>query len=862
MSQEKPVLSSGTLEPDGDTSQENSHSRVYSRIVEPGGSNFNAYAINEERLGRVPHALSQLRDRHHDDSVILVSQHDTLLPTTTTAATTLLAGGTGIGTDSALTRIRKAPGPCTDVEAVSTRRLSQEPEKRRRISHSVIDLTQSTIFHTDVNTHHDGGVTGGPGPGVGTAAAASTAAGTAAGTAAAALSSSFHINPELRPLPPILTTASTLCAASGSPVPVLHHHPHQQQQQHAQRHHHHHNNNNNNNNNDNDDNDDGDDDGSGFSSSESDDEEEEDTKDHTGVRAGQQQPSSHAQYTTALAAASCASPLYSATHASSIAAGPVRKRRKRHELHYEDIKIDRKIGEGSFGHVYKGYLWGQEVAVKKLRLRDKHTDDTTREDFLKEVKIMRNLRHPNIVEFLGATFETDRMCIVTEFLPGGSLEDVLEDLERRGKKLSPGRVIQIAKDVARGLNWLHHKGIIHRDLKPANLLVDTNKRVKLADFGLSHIKRSRDTLGFYGAYGTPCYMAPEVIERRPYSFKADVFSFSIVLVELVTGVYPYDGAPESTMTFERCIVSGLRPDLPTDCLPEMQDLIARCWAEDPDDRPDVDEVIHQLFLIEEKMRGHDLFSVVDDLPDDAQHIVEQLQERIATANTQIEHLTDSLAEYKQRAHRLTTELSDAKAEKIQQQHELMRLSTKLKSRERENATLARRVATLQRRIDTNEQKYKEDLQRVKERARKERNRAMDRHKAASGKSTSGSSGSATVVAAAASSCAGGASQRKSSAGSRSHGPTATSNKSSKRGRSKNPKVSSTNAKRAPRRSTSRDKSKAKVSAASGATATTTNTNTNTTNVASSSAVSTDDTVQPVRRSARQRAKAHGNEAVK
>jgi len=99
------------------------------------------------------------------------------------------------------------------------------------------------------------------------------------------------------------------------------------------------------------------------------------------------------------------------------------------------------------------------------------------------------------------------MCIVTEYLPNGSLEDLLENLEKKRKRLPTKTVLRIAKDIGRGLNWLHHKGIIHRDLKPANLLVDQNHRVKLCDFGLSHVKkRSTGTQGFYGVYGTPCYM--------------------------------------------------------------------------------------------------------------------------------------------------------------------------------------------------------------------------------------------------------------------------------------------------------------------------------------------------------------------
>jgi serine/threonine-protein kinase TNNI3K len=94
-------------------------------------------------------------------------------------------------------------------------------------------------------------------------------------------------------------------------------------------------------------------------------------------------------------------------------------------------------------------------------------------------------------------------------------------------------------DVCRGLNWLHHKAIIHRDLKTANILLDANGRAKIADFGLSHVKRRTGdaTGGFYGVCGTSCYMAPEVLRKAPYGVKADCFSFAIVLCEMVMGRY-------------------------------------------------------------------------------------------------------------------------------------------------------------------------------------------------------------------------------------------------------------------------------------------------------------------------------------
>jgi len=307
-----------------------------------------------------------------------------------------------------------------------------------------------------------------------------------------------------------------------------------------------------------------------------------------------------------------------------------RKKPKFDEISFDDIRFEEKIGEGSFGEVYRGFLWGQEVALKKLRI--KGTSDNIKE-FRKELKIMRTLRHPNIVEFLGACVEPNRMCIITEYLSNGSLEDVLERKAKQKKRISIKRIVSLAKDIARGLNWLHHKGIIHRDLKTANILVDTNGKGKLADFGLSHIKTSsgEPICGTYGVVGTPCYMAPEVLQKIPYGVKADVFSFAIVLCEMILGKYPYDNEPESTATFEKAIVSGLRPDVPA-CIPAMQNLIVACWAEKPEDRPSMDQIMDALEQMERDLSRTTMdarsLSLLEELPEEVQKLFEEERKRV------------------------------------------------------------------------------------------------------------------------------------------------------------------------------------------------------------------------------------------
>ncbi len=279
-----------------------------------------------------------------------------------------------------------------------------------------------------------------------------------------------------------------------------------------------------------------------------------------------------------------------------------------------DLHWDQKIGQGAFGEVWKGTLWGQTVALKRMRM-DADLDDTDVQDFYQEIEIMKKLRHPHTLTFLGACYDEGSLCIVSEFLAGGSLEELLErNLSSEPRvELSLARVLELSTQLARGLNWLHHKGVIHRDLKSANILLDHNQSLKIADFGLAHLKaRShRKNTGFYGYVGTPCYMAPEVIQRESYGVKADVFSLGVLMCELLSGVYPFSVSGDKEMDddeFDQAIVSGLRPSVPARAPPLLRELIQACWHGDAEHRPLMDQVLAQLEVIREQLEldRHDL----------------------------------------------------------------------------------------------------------------------------------------------------------------------------------------------------------------------------------------------------------------
>jgi serine/threonine protein kinase len=295
--------------------------------------------------------------------------------------------------------------------------------------------------------------------------------------------------------------------------------------------------------------------------------------------------------------------------------------------------------------------------------------ESDQEDFINEVRIMKRLRHPNIVNFLGVcslvrsltalsrpatvclfdTFNSTHTCtghradaqsihasatcsppvmynhqqqepnrcIVTEFMHNGSLEDFALGRVKEGKKLSLTAIIDMSLDIAKGLNWLHHKSIIHRDMKTANVLVGRSGACKIADFGLAHIKsRKASTTGFYGDVGTPCYMAPEVLENARYNMSCDVFSFGMVLCELCVGHYPFAKMPGykkmKTCDFEKLITDAVRPPIPEEIDASVRTLIQQCWAHSPKDRPTMNQAMKTLMEIKESRKNIPR-DVLDDL---------------------------------------------------------------------------------------------------------------------------------------------------------------------------------------------------------------------------------------------------------
>jgi len=213
---------------------------------------------------------------------------------------------------------------------------------------------------------------------------------------------------------------------------------------------------------------------------------------------------------------------------------------------------------------------------------------TKKTEFLKEAELLMSLRpHKNVTAFLG--FVVQPLCIITEFLAGGSLEGFLAS----EAKLDMRQVIDFAKDITAGMVHLHSEGIIHRDLASRNLLLDDKLGIKISDFGLSRVIGGKGESGVTKSETGPLkFMSPEALVHQRYSSKSDVYSFAIVMIEMLTRQEPW---PNETAVSVAIAVGrdDQRPSIPDFTPPKIKEIIQKCWATEPTKRPEFGEV-HEL----------------------------------------------------------------------------------------------------------------------------------------------------------------------------------------------------------------------------------------------------------------------------
>ncbi|CAH2278004.1 interleukin-1 receptor-associated kinase 4 [Pelobates cultripes] len=267
-----------------------------------------------------------------------------------------------------------------------------------------------------------------------------------------------------------------------------------------------------------------------------------------------------------------------------------------------------KLGEGGFGVVFQGNLNGKMVAVKKLTALLEASIQELEGQFDQEIKTMAKCQHENILQLLGYSNDGGHYCLVYTYMPNGSLLDRLACLNDT-PPLSWHMRCNIALGTATGLKYLHDNGQVHRDIKSANILLDDAFVSKISDFGLARATgQYAKTMMTERIVGTTAYMAPEAL-RGEVTIKSDIFSFGVVLLEIISGLPPVDEErnppllldikeeiEEEEKTLEEYIDTKLE-DVESTSLEKMYKTASHCLHQMKNKRPDISTVLHDLKCI-------------------------------------------------------------------------------------------------------------------------------------------------------------------------------------------------------------------------------------------------------------------------
>ncbi|XP_028325138.1 mitogen-activated protein kinase kinase kinase 21 [Gouania willdenowi] len=322
------------------------------------------------------------------------------------------------------------------------------------------------------------------------------------------------------------------------------------------------------------------------------------------------------------------------------------------KIPFSELVLEEIIGVGGFGKVYRGTWKDQEVAVKAAR-QDPDEDITATAGGVKqEAKLFSMLQHANIIKLEGVCLEEPNLCLVMEYARGGTLNRVLT-----GRRIPPHILVNWAVQIARGMHYLHEEAvvpIIHRDLKSSNiLLLETienddigRKTLKITDFGLAREWHKTTKMSAAGTYS---WMAPEVIKSSLFSKGSDVWSYGVLLWELLTGEVPYRGIDGLAVAYG-VAVNKLTLPIPSTCPELFAKLMEECWDQDPHVRPSFSCILDQLSAIEEAVMAtmpQDSFhSMQDDWRVEIQEMFDELRTKEKELRSREEELTRAALQQK------------------------------------------------------------------------------------------------------------------------------------------------------------------------------------------------------------------------
>ncbi|XP_065113153.1 mitogen-activated protein kinase kinase kinase 7 isoform X2 [Paramisgurnus dabryanus] len=266
------------------------------------------------------------------------------------------------------------------------------------------------------------------------------------------------------------------------------------------------------------------------------------------------------------------------------------------EIDYADIEVEEVVGRGAFGVVCKAKWRGRDVAIKTIE------SESERTAFVVELRQLSRVNHQNIVKLYGSC--SNPVCLVMEYAEGGSLYNVLHGAEPL-PHYTASHAMSWCLQCSQGVAYLHSmkpKALIHRDLKPPNLLLVAGGTVlKICDFGTACDIQTHMT----NNKGSAAWMAPEVFEGNNYSEKCDVFSWGIILWEVITRRKPFDEIGGPAFRIMWAVHRGTRPPLIKNLPKPIESLMTRCWSKDPSQRPSMEEIVKIMIHLMKYFPGSD-----------------------------------------------------------------------------------------------------------------------------------------------------------------------------------------------------------------------------------------------------------------
>lgn len=298
-----------------------------------------------------------------------------------------------------------------------------------------------------------------------------------------------------------------------------------------------------------------------------------------------------------------------------------------YKIDIKNYKIGDLLGGGAFGEVYKvqDKKTKQVCAAKFIKVDDEEQLEEQKESINREIQVMIKVQHPTMLKFIGYTTQDFNgkhgVTIFTKIAKGGSLSSICykDSAKRKGLKYDATARQCILAGIARGMMILHQNQGMHRDLKPDNVLLDDKLYPHISDFGLSKIMDNGNELMQSKVCGDAIYIAPECLRGPVYNQKCDVYSFAILMFEVITESHCYPSDPALLPIILLKVADGARPQFKTEVKPGLKKLIERCWDQTPNNRPTFEAIFKALAFNNEEDLPIDIFENEDDDDEDSKN---------------------------------------------------------------------------------------------------------------------------------------------------------------------------------------------------------------------------------------------------